>query len=101
MLVHGTPLPTPADPLGDCAGQDLAQFTVRMDAADPWLAWFEIAEAGRMDVFWPVGYGAQFGDPPTILDADGHVVFTDGELVTDSHPVCNGPDSSVIFEPED
>lgn len=54
---------------------------LRGDVFDPRYLWVEAAGA-RIDVDWPAGFVARFGDSIELIAEDGSVVAREGELVT-------------------
>lgn len=84
-----TPLPTAvALPAPGCDGIPLKHFTVRMDREDRWLVWFDDSVLGRMNVYWPAGFGVQFEPEAVVVAPTGAVLFHDGQFVTESHSAC-------------
>jgi hypothetical protein len=99
--LYATPLPTPTSSQEGCADLGWAGFTVVIDAADPRLVWFDNPAIGRMDVYWPGGYGIRLEPEAVVVSASGEVLFRDGEYVTDSYGVCRGPGQSIIWHSDE
>jgi hypothetical protein len=78
----------------------MSRFTVRMDADDPWLVWFEDSVLGRINVYWPEGYGVRFEPDAVVVSSEDRVLFQDGQFVSDSYGVCrNTPGETTITWP--
>jgi hypothetical protein len=59
-----------------------------MAAYDRWLVWFEDSVLGRIDVYWPPGYGVRFEPEAVVMSPSGAVVLRDGQFVSESRHVC-------------
>jgi hypothetical protein len=46
------------------------------------VAWLESIESGqRLDVIWPAGFGARFDPELSVVDGEGNVVMSEGDVV--------------------
>ena len=98
---NATQLPTPTSSQEGCADMGWGGFTVVIDAADPQLVWFDNPVVGRMDVYWPAGYGVRFEPEAVVVSPSGEVLFRDDQYVTDNYGVCRGPGQSIIWHSDE
>jgi hypothetical protein len=73
-------------------------LVLHADAADPHLVWFVRTESGeRLDVQWPEGYGVRFQPVAVVLDEDGAVVVSEGDLIRSIEACTTEDPSTVLF----
>ena len=84
------PLPTsvdiqlPASQAGGCRDIGLNDAKLAGDANDPRATWLDTPN-GRQEIVWPPGNVARFfrfDGPFEVIDANGRVVFVEGDQVT-------------------
>ena len=82
-------------PPGDCVGVGLDAI-LHGDAADPRVTWMVDRSSGRrIDVVWPVGYGARFAPSLEVLDEAGMVIAREGDLIIGGCPTALLPEGVV------
>lgn len=78
-----------------CAGVGLLDATLHGSPSDPRVAWIHLQGFGDRQAVFPVGFTARFNPSLEVLDANGAVVFREGEKIDGA--CVSGDDDSLLI----